>query len=869
MPRRFAAWLPLPRSPTSSCSLEHPYMNQTRDPNRFWDWDGWEDAGIELDWWGGRPDDPANAAGWGEWALLAHHGGWGDGNNDGGWGNGNENGGWGGGNNVAWGGGNNVAWGNDNNNNGWGNVDDNAGLDGLQENAQAAGQIAAGEMEPDAEDGANVELPPVSMTLNQPEAAGSLHFDMAVYILKSFLPPLDELPLTILGTLLSAGCFVTITSAMAASRIWYSAAMMTCALWGGLMVLARSERQWVALNALARDAPRRLLYTDRLPDALLDSVLHLAHAVYAPALSTWRHWGLVLQGLTMPYVEALLLGPNEDSKPPGRLPSPDQPLSAPRLRKLRLSSPAVVLAQRLQSFVALNFAPDQIVVAIREMPHLIHLEIRRVISDDAIDWTALLSEGTWSMLQHLCIVCDAHQNQALAYRTTPISTPRLRGMYATSAVLANAPMLEDLHAVRVRYVDYARMLQHAPSVVSATLRGSTGVRLPTLYSNVWPTAKVVLGALESFRIYGDVCDYRGDVFSAISVPNAREIRLVCDMSAPPNHQAAVEVGALLRMVLRLNSDVPELMRALQHAKRGLRLSGHSDLSSSVEHLIRGFLQSSPAERRSGIQDLADQVKRRVDNPVTSHAEDALRAAVKAAAQALDVNVAQAQELDAHLVIEGMSDGVHYTTMLCHRRGYSQTILVCMTKPSTVLGLPGSATWERRDSLTLAASRMLESLRLLAVRGIHVKKGCFDAFATVTRTYEDVDALSSTLARYIALRTLRFTFDSSTVGRTFLQALDRHVLPALSSMRVEAPEVVSAAPSHTDWFVELEAALKRWSADGRRLQLLEIRGGLCLCQLWLERVRSLVHVLDVQVACTNGIRDVCIFCRPAEVTEFWP
>ncbi|VDC07793.1 unnamed protein product [Peniophora sp. CBMAI 1063] len=824
------------------------------------------------------------------------NGGWGNGNNNGGWGNGNNNGGWGNGNNNgAWGDGNNDGWGNGNNNGGWGNNingawgngNDNAGWNGGQNDAQAAGQAAGGEVAPETEDGADVELPPVSTSkltqlllaialaellsaLVNPEAAGLLHLDMIIYILISFLPPLDELPLTILGTLLSTQCLITITSAMAASRVWYSAAMMTCALWGGLMVLARSERQWIALNALARDAPRRLLYTDRLPNALQDSVLHLARAVYAPALSTWRHWGVALQGRAMPYVETLLLGPNEDSKPPGRLPSPDQPVFAPRLRKLRISSPSVVLAWRLQSFVALNFAPDQIVVAIREMPYLVHLEIRRVISDDAVDWTALLSEGTWSMLEHLTIVCDAHQHQALAYRSTPVSTPRLRGMYVTCAVLVDAPWLKNLHAVRVRYVDYARILQRAHSVVSTTLRGSTSVRLPNVYSNAWPTTTVLLDALESVRIYGDVCDHKGDLFSAISIPNAREIRLLCDMSAPPNHQAVVEIGALLRMVLRLNSDVPELMRALQHARRGFRLSGHPDLSSSVERLMREFLQLPPAERRVGVQDLADEVTRRMDDPIASQADVALRAAVEAVAQALDVDVAQAQEhSDARLVIEGMTDGIHYTTTLSNRRGYSQTFLVCMTQPRTVVGLSGSATWERRDSLTLAASRMLESLRPFAVRNIHLKKGCVDAFATSTRTYEDVNALASTLARYTALHTLHFTFGLATVGRALVQALDWHNLPALSTIRVEAPEVDSATPSHTEWFEELEAALARRTAKDRRLQLLEIRGGLCLCQLWLERIRSLVDVLDAQAACTNGIRDVCIFCRPAAVAEFWP
>lgn len=251
----------------------------------------------------------------------------------------------------------------------------------------------------------------------------------------------------------------------------------------------------------------------------------------------------------MPFVEVLFLQPSEHFMPRSRLDTPSHPLIVPNLRIFYMSSPTAFIANALDTLVIANCAPDQFVGSLTHLHSLSPLEICQMRSDKPVDWTALLSEGTWPVLTELRIICRSYQSYALPCRAAGVSTPCLRDLYTTAAVLVDAPVAQDVHVVHARYVDYLRMLRWTPSVARTTLRASTNVRLPMMSSSAWPGAATVrLDALESLKVYGDIQDYVTGFFGAIAAPNA-DIHFDCDMTSPPNPQAIVDVDALLRATL--------------------------------------------------------------------------------------------------------------------------------------------------------------------------------------------------------------------------------------------------------------------------------------------------------------------------------
>lgn len=691
---------------------------------------------------------------------------------------------------------------------------------------------------------------------------GTLNLDVILYILMLFLPPLDAMPLGEWGSLLATECLVAITAAMQASRIWYGAAIATGALWGGLMVLARTRRQWLALNALAGEAPRRLMYRDGLPNDMLDAVLPKACAVYAPACSSWRHWGMVFEGREMPFAEVILLRPSEHFKPNGRLETPTRPFVAPNLRIFYIASPCTVIANALDTLAISNCAPDQLSGALKDLRSLRRLEIRQVHSDEPVDWTALLALGEWLMLEELRIVCRERQSYALACRAVALPMPRLRELYTTAAVFVDAPLAQQVHMVYVRYVDYLRVLQRTPSVVRTTLRASANVALPLMSSSAWPGAgSVYLGALESLKVFGDVEQYGPDFFHAITAPNA-DIHVDCNMSAPPNQQAVVDVDALLRTALcAADADVPELRRALQHAKRAFKISGHSALLARLDVLLEDNTPDlSMGEMGRSVQSFSNSVRELVDNPIVSHAEYVL-------AQVIAATGLCGTELksDCSMEIQGQADSVRYAVAIREPEGFTRKLTAHMISPRSSGGWTGRARWERRDSLTWAASRMLTGFSEFVLKEVAIVDNGCDPFETLVQPNGDVEALASSLEYLSAMHTLRFKFNTAATGMGMIQAIGTSNLPALTSIYVEGASIGgwgghhSVVPSYRVWFDTLEVALRRRKEAGRQVELLSIKGRLCLCQFWVDRVRALVDALRMEVACTRGVGEVCVFC----------
>ncbi|KZV65002.1 hypothetical protein PENSPDRAFT_668675 [Peniophora sp. CONT] len=767
------------------------YTISTSFVSRFWS-DGWNDDGRWVGW--GEGDD-----GYMWWITGPTE--------QGGWGDLNETTGWGG---TA----------------GWAGQDLNQGWAGSNLNAEW-GVGAAGPL-PEAAD-IPFEPPSTSTVIRFVQSLGTLRLDVIVYILLLFLPPLDVIPLDRWGSPLASECFATITTAMRASRVWYATALATCALWGGLLALARTRRQWLALNALAGDAPRRLMYRDGLPNEMLDAVLHKASAVYVPASSSWRHWGVILEGREMPHVEVILLLPSERLKPPGRLDTPSRPLFAPSLRIFHASSPCLVRANALHTLVVANCAPDQLAGMIKELRSLHRLEIRQTHSDEPVDWTALLAEGSWLLLEELRIVCRDFQGYALACRTIPVSTPSLREMYATAAVLVNAPRIQQLHFVHVRYADYLRILQWTPSVVHTTLRASANVPLPPMSTRALPApATVFLGALESLKIFGDVQTYGRGFFSALTTPNAN-IRLECDMSAAPNHQAVIDVNALLRTTLSAeDAGVLELLRALQHARRAFRASGHSTLLSLSDTLLENVEPDySMPSMQTVVQSLSDSVHELVDSPVVSHAEATIRDVLAEIVTAMGVRTAT-NEADCCLEIEGQPDSVRYSVMIRDVDGRTRNVSAYMMGPRSAGGWwAAPARWERKDSLTWAASRIIGGLAVFRLQEITIVDGGFESFESLTQPNEDVKSLASSLQHLTQTHTLRFKFSTAAVGLGMVQAIGPANLAALTSIHVQGAPIGGwgdghhSVPSYRTWFDALEAALTRRKEAGHRVESLEI------------------------------------------------
>ncbi|KZV61395.1 hypothetical protein PENSPDRAFT_658917 [Peniophora sp. CONT] len=666
---------------------------------------------------------------------------------------------------------------------------------------------------------------------------------------------------------------------MEASRVWYGAAIATCALWGGLLVLARSRRQWLTLNSWAGDAPRRLMYTNQLPYDMLDAVLHRASAVYSPAISSWRHWGLVLENRDLPFVEVMLLQPGEQWKPPGRLDSPTHPFIAPSLRIFQISSPTLFIANALDTLVLANSAPDQLAATIRELRSLRRFEIRDVISDEPVDWTTLIGQGTWPMLEELRIVCRRHQSYALAINAIAVSLPRLRELYATAAVLVKAPLAQHVHLVHARYVDYARVLAGTPSVTHTTLRGSADVRLPDFSTRVWPGAATIrLDSLISLMVFNDVENYGPGLFSALSAPSG-EIRLYCDLRAAPNHQGVLDVDAILRTALNAEgTDASGFQRAFDHCRRALAISDQEALLSRLDVLNpRGMRDPSTPEMRRAAQNLLESVQERVNNPIVSHAEATLRDVLPGVAAAIRFRATDHEEhgtleIEGQPYAGGRPNPVRYTVTARNVEGHTRRVTLYMTGRRVCEGWNKLDRWHPKDSMTWAASRMFAGLRIFDIGEITIVENGFDALERMTRSSADVAALASTLACYTSTHTLHFKFDVNATGYGMLRAIDSSSLPALKTIRIEGGSIDSSGenayvPCYRAWFEDLEAALMRLQEAGRALEMLKIEGHVCLCQFWIARVRALVGTLRVDVTCTRGVGEVCIFCRTSSA-EIW-
>ncbi|KZV59590.1 hypothetical protein PENSPDRAFT_672243 [Peniophora sp. CONT] len=291
------------------------------------------------------------------------------------------------------------------------------------------------------------------------------------------------------------------------------------------------------------------------------------------------------------------------------------------------------------------------------------------------------------------------------------------------------------------------------------------------------------------QAYGDVQLYSPGFLSALSVPNT-SIQLYCDILGPPNHQAVLDVDALLCTTLNAtDANVPELLRVLQHTRRAFGLSGHWTLLSRLDALLAN---SAPGLSIDGMRRivlaLSQSVEELVDNPVAHCAETVLHDVLTEVIAAIG-SYTSGHEAQCALEIEGRAESVRYVVAIRDHAGHVRT--VDMTGPqSTGGGWTVCGRWDRCESLTWAAARMLQCLAMFNPKEIKITDNSVNPLETLHRPNEDVVALASSLWYLTAMRTLRVRLSTAYVGTEMIDALSLLNLPTLTSIRVEGPPMDS-------------------------------------------------------------------------------
>ncbi|KZV60000.1 hypothetical protein PENSPDRAFT_671974 [Peniophora sp. CONT] len=152
-----------------------------------------------------------------------------------------------------------------------------------------------------------------------------------------------------------------------------SVSTTTCALWGGLLVLARARHQWLVFNVLASDAPRLARF--------------MPQHVQCGVTGGW-FW-----------------------------------MAAPRNAFC-----GVFIVNALDTLVIANCVPDQFVGSLTYLHSLRCLEIHQMCSDEPVDWTALLSEKTWPVLMELPCLHDLYTTAAVL-----VDTPVVQDVHVVRA----------------------------------------------------------------------------------------------------------------------------------------------------------------------------------------------------------------------------------------------------------------------------------------------------------------------------------------------------------------------------------------------------------------------------------------------------
>lgn len=676
----------------------------------------------------------------------------------------------------------------------------------------------------------------------------------------------------------------TVVSAMCVSRAWLDCLMHAGELWGALLPLARTERDWNRLRDLSLHSPKRLVYTAREGHAALDELLESASAVYAGSECPWEHFGLKLEGRRMPFLQALLIRPDERGMPRAALASPQRTLQAPRAVTCAISSPLVVEAERLEELVLSNSSRPQIAAALRPHRYLTRLEIHRTRSRGPIDWTDLLLSTSFSLLEELVFWCGAMQSALLSPTCVAVETPALLTLDAGGAVLLRGPCAHRVHFESVRRPDFVRMMKELPRVafLSVTSLLPSGAEWPIGESNPGAeTGAVNLAFLETFSLRWALDSEGLALLQSVNAPELYKLDMAFDASAPPNRAALEEVIEFLTVAVE--SGGAGLASAFGWARRAFEKSGYPQLletlndvlPADIQDVLNGEAVPVDADMREAMRISALALRESViaaaaPDAEVLHAGHFLRRAVAAAATTMGINWANFEAV-LSVALDAGEEFVAYEAVADNDEADVRTLTLAMSgTPLTRVVRP--QTWERQESPAYCAARTLFGLAGFRFVEIFVCERDWDPFRALAEAQGvDIDELSASLAKFSSLDTLRFMLGERAHSGGLLKAVSGDMLASLTHIYVTSEAmggfVVGGMhpPQREEWFGILEAALNGRAKHGHCLQYLDIRGYFCLCRVWLRRVSGLVDTLVHDVACARRVQTVCIV---GNIGPFW-
>ncbi|KZV65961.1 hypothetical protein PENSPDRAFT_668024 [Peniophora sp. CONT] len=701
-----------------------------------------------------------------------------------------------------------------------------------------------------------------------------LNLDVIALILLHLLPDANEIPSH------SGQGWMRLAPAAVRYLVNAITALRICELWGILLASTSLPSIWLMVSRRAKNAPRRLYYLNEFPWPDLDSHLDRASAVYADWNSNWRNWTKVLQGRSMPYLEAIYLRPNRDHAP-AELPSCLLPLYAPNLRHATLCSPMLLKADNLDSLIVSNHDVEQLCDLFSQLHSVRHVEIHRTRFRDGIDWTRLFVRaasqeraeadpvlpGVWDTLEVLRIWCRRGDSYALTSDSPTVYTPAVTTLDVSGPILLYAPCARDVRLQHIGLPDVLRMLLGMPAVFEVTvvsMRGETWYD----FNEGLPAGPIELTQLEKITLTVDA--HRGtlELFASVRAPQLAELSFTCNASAPPNRLALQRAAGSLNAALA--GDVQTLRSAIELARTVLWSAGYIGISRvlyddmAATTVLNGdvFEQVPNAlallrEAASSARDVA--LATYADGPPL-HAGYRIHDIVLAALQAMALDLATIGPV--RLVA-----CVHHGAVLFDAEigflgnGALRTIRCGMVGPTFTSPLPApEPELPPLDSVAYGASRVLHGLSALPVVELFVDNSGRGPFWAMRHCDEDVVALARSLARYSMVEKLFIEVSGEYAESGLLRALAHSAsLPALTEISVLSPPIkewqqppVEHPHALPIWWDALEDALQRRHAAGLPLPLLNITGRFCLGRGWPHELKPSLAQFHATLASTESV-----------------